>query len=184
MASRPGRRWLATLPVLLALAASLGCGDAGGVQSTGARPSAADAPRDDEIRATLDAIWSAVPVPPAEVTIGEYGYDFLPDREKCAELARDDRWYGHRGALLPGRLIGQAELESSIVGFFEGEGFTVERYRSTRADDPTRAFRAVRGELVAWGILGGAGDANVAVESGPCAPLNQVLDPNRYELDR
>jgi hypothetical protein len=160
----------------MTLGAGATCGDDG-------RPPASEQPRDDEIRATIDAVWAAVGVDRDQVAVAEYAYTFAPDNRGCAELARDDRWFGERASHLSGGDGEQADIEDAIVGHLEGEGFTVQRYRSTHPDSPLRAYLAVQDELVVDGTLDGAGYATVNVRSGPCAPSFGGFDPELYELE-
>ncbi|MGH9187351.1 MAG: hypothetical protein ACRD0U_16295 [Acidimicrobiales bacterium] len=166
------------------------CGDdgtAGGQgappPTTGGRPPASEQPRDEEIRSTIDAVWAAAGVDIEAVDVFEYGYTFAPDNTACGNLARDDRWFGERGSFLGSRLVERLEVESSIVGFLDGEGFTVERYRSTHPSAGLRAFRAVRDQLVVYGDLRSDGATDINVRSGPCAPSFTTFDPFLKQIE-
>lgn len=182
------RRWLvwvaSVTAVTLGAGAAFGCGDPPDASTdSDGRPPASEHPRDEEIVATLDALWVAVGIDTSLLTMGEYGYQFAPDSTSCTELDYDDRWLGFRGSLLPGNVIAQQGLESAITGFLEAEGFTVDRYRSTHPESSVRAVRGVRGELVVEAILSGNGAADVSVQSGPCAPTFGGFDPDLYQLE-
>ncbi|MGH9116604.1 MAG: hypothetical protein ACRD0A_01610 [Acidimicrobiales bacterium] len=161
-----------------------GCGESGGTEApSSGRPPASDEPRDGEIRATIDAVWAAVGVGRDDPYVGAYVYTFEPDNTACADLAREDRWFGARGSSVAPGLVDQQTAESAITGLLEGEGFTVERYRSTHPASVVRTYRAVRGELVVFGFLNGDGATDVNVRSGPCAPGFTRFDPDLYQPD-
>lgn len=174
--------WLVRLCIVATVTVGAGCGESGGNQAPSAdRPPASEEPRDDEIRATIDAVWAGVDVDPEEVYIGGYLYTFEPDNTACANLDRDDRWFGARGSSVPPGLIDQQTAESAITTFLEGEGFTVQLFRSTHPASMVRTYRAVRGDLVVFGFLNGDGATDVNVRSGPCAPGFTSFDPELYQ---
>lgn len=152
------------------------CGDDG-------RPLGWEKPRDDEIRATIDRVWDAIGADPDAVTVAEYAYTFAPDNAGCAELPRDDRWFGQRGSSARVDGLGQDEIEAAVVDHLETEGFEVQRYRSTHPDSPLRAYLAVRDDLVVDGTFNPDGYTTVAVRSGPCAPSFGDFDPELFEPD-
>lgn len=178
MAERGRRRWLAIVAAV-SIGANLGaaCGDDEG------RPDGAGRPRDDEIRATMDGVWQAVGADADAVDVAEYAYTFAPDDAACAGLDRDDRWYGQRGSTATLRARAQRDIEAAIVDHLEGEGFTVQRFRSTHPDSPLRAYLAVRDEVVVDGTLDPDGYTTVAVRSGPCAASHGDFDPDLFEPD-
>jgi hypothetical protein len=151
--------------------AELACGGDGG---EGGRPPAWKEPRDAEIRATLAAVWAAVGLRPEQVNVAEYAYTFAPDNTACAALEADDRWFGERGSSATAEERGQAEIEDAIVAYLEGEGFTVQRYRSTHPDSPARSLQGVKGERVVYAVN---------VRSGPCAPAFSRFDSDLFEPD-
>jgi hypothetical protein len=174
------RRWV-RLAIVAVVAVGSGseaaCGDGGG------RPLGWQQPRDEEIRSTIDAVWEAIGADGDQFHLAEYAYTFGPDNRSCADLDRDDRWFGERGSSgnLAGR--GQAEIEQAIVEYLDGEGFDVQLYHSTHPDSPLRAYLAVRDEMTVDGILDGEGGTSVNVRSGPCARFVGRFDPERYEPD-
>lgn len=155
-----------------------GCGD-----DDGGRPLGWETPRDGEISATIDAVWQAIGADPAEVTVAEYAYTFAPDHAGCADLPRDDRWFGQRGS--SARLTGltPARIEDGVVEHLESEGFDVERYRSTHPDSPLRAFLASRDDVVVDGMFNPDGYTTVNVRSGPCAAGFGGFDPELFQPD-
>jgi hypothetical protein len=161
----------------VAIGANLGaaCGDDEG------RPDGAGRPRDDEITATIDGVWQAVGADPETVDVAEYAYRFLPDDAACADLERDDRWYGQRGSTATLRGMAQSDIEAAIVDHLDGEGFTVQRFRSTHPDSPLRAYLAVRDEVVVDGTVDPDGYTTVSVRSGPCAASQGDFDPDLFE---
>jgi hypothetical protein len=162
--------------------AELACGGDGGEGGEGGRPPAWKEPRDAEIRATLAAVWAAVGLRPEQVNVAEYAYTFAPDNTACAALESDDRWFGERGSSAVAEGRGQAEIEDAIVAYLEGEGFTVQRYRSTHPDSPARSLQGVKGELVVYASPD-PGYASVNVRSGPCAPAFSRFDSDLFEPD-
>jgi hypothetical protein len=175
----PDRRLWGGLAIVAAVAVGsgtgVGCGDDGG------RPAAASEPRDDEIRSTIDGVWKAVGLDPDQVTVAEYAYTFAPDNTACADLDRDDRWFGERGssATVPGTR--QADIEQALVDHLDAEGYTVTRYRSTHPDSDLRRAIARRDDVVVDTTLNAAGYATVDVRSGPCAPAFGRVDPDLFE---
>lgn len=159
-------------------AATAGCGDGGG-----GRPSAESQPRDEEITATIDAVWEAVGVTTEQVTVGGYGYRFL-DVTICADLPTDDRWYGFRGTHLLTGTTTPGDLRVDLPQHLEADGFSVERYRSrVQPERGVAAFRAGQGEVVVIGYFDGAGGASFSVRSGPCAPASGSFEGDDvYEL--
>ena len=176
MADRDRRRWLAIVATV-AIGANLGaaCGDDEG------RPDGAGRPRDDEITATIDGVWQAVGADPETVDVAEYAYRFLPDDAACADLDRDDRWYGQRGSTATLGGMAQSDIEAAVVDHLEAEGFTVQRFRSTHPDSPLRAYLAVRDEVVVDGTVDPDGYTTVSVRSGPCAASHGDFDPDLFE---
>jgi hypothetical protein len=170
---------------MVATGAGAGCDDSEGGASTsapasaGGRPLASDEPRDEDIAATLDALWAATGVDPANVHIGRYGYSFEPDRESCSDLARDDRWFGYRSSSIGPGLVDQGTIETAITGFLDGEGFEVQRYRSTHPASQLRAFDAVNGDVFVYGYLSADGATDVNVQAGPCAPPSSASSTPR-----
>jgi hypothetical protein len=156
--------------------AEVACGDGE------SRPPAWKEPRDAEIRETLDAVWAAVGLRPDQVDVAGYAYTFAPDNTACAALETEDRWFGERGSSAVAEGKGQAEIEDAIVAYLEGEGFTVQRYRSTHPDSPARSLQGVKGETVVYASPD-PGYASVNVRSGPCAPAFSEFDTDLYEPD-
>ena len=161
--------------VAIGTGAGVGCSDDGG------RPAAAEHPRDREIRATIDRLWRAIGLDRDEVTVAEYAYTFAPDNTACAELARDDRWFGERGS--SGTVTGAAptEVERALLDHLDREGFSVTRYRSTHPGSGLRRAIARKGEVVVDSTLDGKGYATIDVRSGPCAPGFARVDPALFE---
>jgi alkanesulfonate monooxygenase SsuD/methylene tetrahydromethanopterin reductase-like flavin-dependent oxidoreductase (luciferase family) len=174
------RRRRGALAIVVAMSlgsgAELACGDGEG------RPPAWKEPRDAQIRETLDAVWAAVGLRPDQVDVAEYAYTFAPDSTACAQLAADDRWFGERGSSARAEGFGRAEIEDAIVAYLEGEGFTVQRYRSSHPDSPARSLQGVKGELVVYASPD-PGYASVNVRSGPCAPAFSRFDSDLFEPD-
>ena len=174
--------WAGLVIVVAMIGAGAGCGDAEeATAATGDRPPATDEPGDQEIRSTIDAVWNAVGVDPSRVHVGGYGYSFEPDSPECADLARDDRWFGYRSSSIPPGVIDQQSAESAITGFLEGEGFEVRAYRSTHPDSRLRAFDAVKGDIKVYGYLNADGATDVNLRAGPCAPTFGGFDPDLYQ---
>jgi hypothetical protein len=161
--------------VAIGTGAGVGCGDDGG------RPAAASHPRDDQIRSTIDGVWSAIGLERERVTVAEYAYTFAPDNDACADLSRDDRWFGERGS--SGTVTGSApaEVERALLDHLDGAGFTVTRYRSTHPESALRRAIARKGDVVVDSTLDGTGYATVDVRSGPCAPGFARVDPKLFE---
>jgi hypothetical protein len=140
-------------------------------------------PRDDEIRTTIDAVWNAAGIGPDAIAIGDYAYSFEPDNTACSALAHDDRWFGERGSSVGPGVVDQQSVETAIVGFLEGQGFAVERFRSTHPDSQLRTYRAVNGDVVVYGFLNADGATDVNVRAGPCAPAFTTFDPELVQPD-
>jgi hypothetical protein len=161
----------------------IGSGIGAACGGDGGRPDGWEQPRDDEIRSTIDAVWAAVGADPGDVDVAEYAYTFRPDASACADLPRDDRWFGERGSTAVVRGQDQAGIEDAIVAHLEGEGFEVRRYRSAHPDSPLRAYEAASGEVTVDGTLSPDGYTTVHVRSGPCAPQFGGFDPELYTPD-
>jgi hypothetical protein len=199
MADRRARAiGLAVLGIVAAMTVGAGCGDSSGSEAAattdaaptststptpGGRPRAAEEPRDDEIRSTIDAVWQAAGVDAEAVYVGRYAYTFAPDNITCAALERDDRWFGERGSSVGPGVIDQAAAEATITGYLEDEGFAVELFRSTHPASLVRTYRGVRDEVVVFGFLNRDGATDVNVRSGPCAPAFSTFDPELYQPD-
>jgi hypothetical protein len=163
---------------ILAAAMSAGCSNDGG------RPPASEQPRDDDITAVLDGLWSATGVDMEQVHIGDYAYEFAPDSTGCADLDVDDRWFGARSSSIPPGLLTQADVEASIASHLEGEGFEVDHYRGTHPADTTRGLDAVKDDVRVYGFLSEDGFADINVRAGPCAPtFGGAFDDDTFELD-
>jgi hypothetical protein len=172
------RAWLAIFAAMaLGTGTGASCGDGDD------RPDGSTQPRDEEIRATIDGVWGAVGVDPDDVNVAEYAYTFRPDAAACADLPRDDRWFGERGSTAVVTGQDQTQIEDAIVAHLEGEGFEVQRYRSSHPDSPLRAYDATDGEVTVDGTLSPDGYTTVHVRSGPCAPQFGSFDPELYTPD-
>jgi hypothetical protein len=184
------RAFVAGLGIVAAMVAGAGCSadgaqpsDTGAQPASTGRPPASDEPRDDDITATLDLLWNAVGVDPDQVSIEEYQYVFEPDKAGCAELPVDDRWFGNRGSSVAPGLVDQGDLEAAITDALEAEGFTVQHFRSTHPQDPTRAIDAVNDDVRVFGHLSDDGFADITVRAGPCAPTFGSISEDLYEPD-
>ena len=163
------------LAMVVAMSLGPGAELACGGDSEG-RPPAWKEPRDAEIRETLDAVWQAIGLRPEQVNVAEYAYTFAPDNTACAALESDDRWFGERGSSAVAEGRGQAEIEDAIVAYLEGEGFTVQRYRSTHPDSPARSLQGDQGRA------GGVRLARPGLRVGQRAlgPVRPGLQPLRH----
>ncbi len=132
---------------------------------------------------TIEAVWAASGVDADQVHVGGYCYSFEPDNTACADLARDDRWFGYRSSSIPPGLTDQQSIESAIAGFLGDEGFDVHVYRSTHPDSRLRAFDAVNDDVKVYGYLNADGATDVNVRAGPCAPMFGTFDPDLYQPD-
>jgi hypothetical protein len=141
------------------------CGD-----DAGGRPDAADQPRDDDISATLDGLWTATGIDTSEVSTGDYRFRFEPNKSGCADLPVDDRWLGVRMSSAPAGLGDQRTIEDSMSDYLEGEGFTVEHFRGSDPRDTMRALNAVSDDMRVYVYLSEDGFTDVTVQAGPCAP--------------
>lgn len=173
------RRWTAlamVAAVTLGTGAAAACGD-----DDGGRPSAESEPGDEQIRSTLDDVWSAIGADPESVDIAEYAYTFAPSNTACGDLPEDHRWFGERGSSASDPALTQAGTADVLVRHLANDGWEVLPYRYADAAAPpdVQVVVAVRDEMTVIAYPS-EGYAQVNVRSGPCAPAFATVDPERY----
>lgn len=166
-------------PALVALVAILavmaigtaGCGEASG----------SSAARDGELIATVEAIWKAAGIDPANAFLGGYDRQTRENSKACQHIPKEDRWYAVRVGRLPSNVAAQDQIYNGALTYLERAGYTVERYEDRAPELHEQALRATKADVAVLMTVAEDGNTWVRVSVGPCAVPLATFSADMYK---